>query len=67
MNTQFILDGKKFGIPFHKYTGWTLERVMKHKDGMAFLRETMKTLESMPKLRPELVELHDELKLVPGI
>lgn len=67
MTKGFRLDHVKYGVPFHKFTNWELSRVVAHKEGMEFLRSLMKTLESMEKLRPALVELHDELKTIPGI
>lgn len=67
MTAGFTLDHKKYGIPFHKFTNWKIERVLAHPEGKGFLKELMKTLESMEKLRPALVELHDELKTIPGI
>lgn len=62
MKPAFVLDGVKFGIPFHKFTGWTLQRTLDHKEGREFLVKLKQTLSTMPTPRPALVELYNELK-----
>ncbi len=67
MKHDVRLDGLVYRVPLDKFTGRTLEWILKHKEGPEYLKQLKVKLEARGPLRdPKLLELLAELRVIEG-